>query len=115
MNKRAVTIGPVFLVLSAGIAQALQAKQKDYPHLPDPTQLEVDMNILNDEGGVPVVVAMNEQDSHTLFLYTPSYMLELWEINTSNGYRIERIDQVNVQMYDQLAQGALSLCATRWH
>src|SRR5437016_3228562 len=62
MNNRAVTIGPVFLVLSAEIAEALQTQQKDYPHLPDPTRVEADISILNDESGVPVVVAMNEQD-----------------------------------------------------
>ncbi len=116
MNKRTVTIGPVFLVISASIVQALQASQKDYPHLPDATQLEVDMNLLNDQSGVPAVVADNEQNTHKLFLYTPSYSLELDEIDeTKNGYRIKRIEPVNVQMYDRLAQGSLSLSATSWH
>ncbi|GHO93533.1 hypothetical protein KSF_035810 [Reticulibacter mediterranei] len=116
MNKRTVTIGPVFLVISASVAQALQASQKDYPHLPDSTQLEVDMNLLNDQSGVPAVVADNEQNPHKLFLYTPSYSLELDEIEeTKNGYRIKQIEPVNVQMYDRLAQGSLSLSATRWH
>jgi hypothetical protein len=116
LNKRAVTIGPVFLVISAGIVQALQVSQKDYPHLPDSTQLEVDMNLLNDQSGVPAVVADNEQNTHKLFLYTPSYSLELDEIEeTRNGYRIKQIEPVNVQMYDRLAQGSLSLSATRWH
>jgi hypothetical protein len=116
LNKRTVTIGPVFLVISASVAQALQASQKDYPHLPDSTQLEVDMNLLNDQSGVPAVVADNEQNTHKLFLYTPSYSLELDEIEeTNNGYRIKQIEPVNVQMYDRLAQGSLSLSATRWH
>jgi hypothetical protein len=116
LNKRTVTIGPVFLVISASIVQALQASQKDYPHLPDSTQLEVDMNLLNDQSGVPAVVADNEQNTHKLFLYTPSYSLALDEIEeTRNGYRIKRIEPVNVQMYDRLAQGSLSLSATRWH
>jgi hypothetical protein len=116
LNKRTVTIGPVFLVISTGSVQALQVSQKDYPHLPDSTQLEVDMNLLNDQSGVPAVVADNEQNNHKLFLYTPSYSLELDEIkDTKNGYRIKQIEPVNVQMYDRLAQGSLSLSATRWH
>src|SRR6266700_162267 len=115
MNKRTVTIGPVFLVQPSGMGQVLQEKQKEYPHLPDTTQIEVDINILNDEGGVPVVVEQNKQATHALFLYTPAYVLALSETATQNGYRIEHIEPANVQIYDQLAQGALSLCATRWH
>jgi hypothetical protein len=115
MNKRTVTIGPVFLVQPASMGQVLQEKQKEYPHLPDTTQIEVDINILNDEGGVPVVVEQNKQATHTLFLYTPAYVLALSETATQSGYRIEHIEPVNVQIYDQLARGALSLCATRWH
>jgi hypothetical protein len=115
MNKRTVTIGPVFLVQPARMGQALQEQQKDYPHLPDPTQIEVDINILNDEGGVPVVVEQYKQTTHTLYLYTPSYALELCETEAQNGYRIERIEPTSLQIYDRLAQGSLSLCATRWH
>jgi hypothetical protein len=115
MNKRTITIGPVFLVQPVSMGQKLQEKQKDYPHLPDLTQIEVDINILNDEGGVPVVVEQYKQATHTLYLYTPSYALELCETEAQNGYRIERIEPTSVQMYDRLAQGALSVCATRWH
>ncbi len=115
MNKRMVTIGPIFLVHPASIEQAMQEKRLSYPHLPDPTQIEVDINVLNEEGGVPVVVEQNKQAAHRLFLYTPSYVLALCEEEAQNGYRIEHIEPANVQIYDQLAQGALSLNATRWH
>ncbi len=118
MNKRTVTIGPVFLVHPTSMEQVLQEQRVSYPHLPDPTQIEVDINVLNDEGGVPVVVEQNKQHNkktHRIFLYTPSYVLALCEEEAQNGYRIEHIEPANIQIYDQLAQGALSLNATRWH
>jgi hypothetical protein len=115
MDRSVVNVGSIFLVPSVDWPQNLQEKQKLYPHLPTLAQIGVDINILNNDGGVPALVHNRDKGKPLLFVYTPSYYLELSASTRDDSYSIERISPLNLEEHEQLAQGALLLHATLWH
>lgn len=118
MNRRTLRIGPIFLVFPENSLQALHEKQKHYPHLPEAAQIEIDINTLNDECGVPAIVVRNTKgghETHTLLLYTPAYYMEIDESALHNGYTIKNVEPIHLQAHELLSQKSLLLCTTRWH
>jgi hypothetical protein len=114
MNRLAVKVGSIFLVPSTAMLEDLHKKRKKYSHLPEVAQIEEDMNILNDEEGVPATITRDRQEKQILQLYTPAYYLKLTETGQRDSYTIEHLEPLRLDEHDRLSRGALQVRASEW-
>lgn len=115
VNKAGVTVGDIHLVLTNKVAQNLYEKKRRYPYLPDPNSLFIELQGMNQNGGIPAIVGKKRDDTKQLFLYTSFYYLVLYESPYGDGYTVGYVDSLNLQEHERLSKGALRIVARNWY
>jgi hypothetical protein len=105
LKDRTITLTlhePIALVPSRTLAERHARKRKEFPHLPEPSQLVRELNQLSRTHGIPV--SIDDGDKGWLRLYGNGGCLGVTTTSRGGAYAIAFVDPMNLRNHGALAR-----------